>query len=206
MREIVRQCLGAVEFAGDGGQAREGKSTPAPPHMHAKRVRNASERPGIPCSAVLADLHLSPSPLTWRPCSRCEKGFKIEYAKSGRAGCKGCGQKIEQGGLRLGKMIPSPHFDGYVSCVCARARAKKCLFRCQDLGAEADSETAACCPQGVRRSACADLGVYWFGRFRCGYVPSIWVIACCELPACHCHPAAADTRARLRGLRDANVV
>ena len=124
VREIVRQCLGAVEFAGDGGQAREGKSTPAPPHMHAKRVRNASERPGIPCSAVLADLHLSPSPLTWRPCSRCEKGFKIEYAKSGRAGCKGCGQKIEQGGLRLGKMIPSPHFDGYVSCVCARAREK----------------------------------------------------------------------------------
>ena len=52
--------------------------------------------------------------------SRCamagkpEKGFKIEYAKSGRAGCKGCGEKIAEQCLRLGKMIPSPHFDGFV--------------------------------------------------------------------------------------------
>ena len=45
-----------------------------------------------------------------------EKGFKIEYSKSNRAGCKGCGQKIEKDSLRLGRMMPSPHFDGFVSC------------------------------------------------------------------------------------------
>ena len=42
-----------------------------------------------------------------------EKGFKVEYAKSGRAGCKACKEKIAQDSLRLGKMVPSPHFDGY---------------------------------------------------------------------------------------------
>ena len=58
-----------------------------------------------------------------------EKGFKIEYAKSGRAGCKGCGEKILQDGLRLGKMVPSPHFDGFVPLwhhVPCYFRKKKC--------------------------------------------------------------------------------
>ena len=41
------------------------------------------------------------------------KGFRIEYAKSNRAGCKGCQQKIEKNELRLGKLVRSPHFDGY---------------------------------------------------------------------------------------------
>jgi poly [ADP-ribose] polymerase len=42
-----------------------------------------------------------------------EKGFVVEYAKSSRSGCKGCKQKIDKDVLRLGKMIPSPHFDGW---------------------------------------------------------------------------------------------
>jgi hypothetical protein len=42
-----------------------------------------------------------------------EKDFKVEYAKSGRASCKGCKGNIEKDSLRLGKMVPSPHFDGY---------------------------------------------------------------------------------------------
>ena len=42
-----------------------------------------------------------------------EKGFKVEYAKSNRASCKGCGDKIQLQCLRLGKMVKSPHFDGF---------------------------------------------------------------------------------------------
>ena len=54
-----------------------------------------------------------------------------------------------------------------------------------------------------RRSACADLGVYLFGRFRCGYVPSIWVMGAANCPPAT-HPSAVDTRARLRVLLDEN--
>jgi len=38
--------------------------------------------------------------------------FKTEYAKSGRASCKGCRSTISKDSLRLAKMIQSPHFDG----------------------------------------------------------------------------------------------
>lgn len=31
--------------------------------------------------------------------------YKAEYAKTGRAGCKGCKIKIDQGALRLGVMV-----------------------------------------------------------------------------------------------------
>ena len=41
--------------------------------------------------------------------------FTIEYAKSGRSTCKKCKEKIAQDSLRIGKMVPSPHFDGEVS-------------------------------------------------------------------------------------------
>lgn len=34
-----------------------------------------------------------------------ELPFKAEYAKSGRAGCKGCKLKIDQGDLRLAVMV-----------------------------------------------------------------------------------------------------
>lgn len=34
-----------------------------------------------------------------------ELPYKVEYAKSGRAGCKGCKQKIEQGIIRLAVMV-----------------------------------------------------------------------------------------------------
>lgn len=34
-----------------------------------------------------------------------ELPFQAEYAKSGRASCKGCKGKIEQGSLRLAAMI-----------------------------------------------------------------------------------------------------
>ncbi|XP_046355890.2 poly [ADP-ribose] polymerase 1-like [Haliotis rufescens] len=40
--------------------------------------------------------------------------FKAEYAKSGRASCKGCKGSISQDSLRLAIMIQSPHFDGKV--------------------------------------------------------------------------------------------
>ena len=38
--------------------------------------------------------------------------FRAEYAKSGRAGCKKCKEKIEKGELRLAVMVQSPMFDG----------------------------------------------------------------------------------------------
>lgn len=38
--------------------------------------------------------------------------FKAEYAKSGRASCKGCKMNIAQDSLRIAKMVQSPHFDG----------------------------------------------------------------------------------------------
>lgn len=34
-----------------------------------------------------------------------ELPYKAEYAKSGRAGCKGCKQNIAQGTLRLAVMV-----------------------------------------------------------------------------------------------------
>ncbi|XP_046383121.1 poly [ADP-ribose] polymerase [Ischnura elegans] len=40
--------------------------------------------------------------------------YRAEYAKSGRASCKGCKGSIEKEGLRLAVMVQSPHFDGKV--------------------------------------------------------------------------------------------
>ncbi|XP_065057508.1 poly [ADP-ribose] polymerase 1-like [Rhopilema esculentum] len=41
-----------------------------------------------------------------------ELPFKTEYAKSGRASCKGCKLTISKDSLRLAKMVQSQHFDG----------------------------------------------------------------------------------------------
>ncbi|XP_026729426.1 poly [ADP-ribose] polymerase [Trichoplusia ni] len=38
--------------------------------------------------------------------------YQAEYAKSGRAACKGCKQKIDQGALRIAIMVQSAFFDG----------------------------------------------------------------------------------------------
>eukprot|EP00285_Hemiselmis_virescens_P012158 CAMPEP_0173401730 /NCGR_PEP_ID=MMETSP1356-20130122/51793_1 /TAXON_ID=77927 ORGANISM="Hemiselmis virescens, Strain PCC157" /NCGR_SAMPLE_ID=MMETSP1356 /ASSEMBLY_ACC=CAM_ASM_000847 /LENGTH=108 /DNA_ID=CAMNT_0014361939 /DNA_START=26 /DNA_END=348 /DNA_ORIENTATION=+ len=46
--------------------------------------------------------------------SKPEKGFIVEYAKTGRASCKRCKNKIDKDVLRLGKYVQSPHFDGWV--------------------------------------------------------------------------------------------
>ena len=40
--------------------------------------------------------------------------FRAEYAKSGRAACKMCKEKIDRGQLRLAVMVQSPMFDGKV--------------------------------------------------------------------------------------------
>jgi hypothetical protein len=56
-----------------------------------------------------------------------DKGFKVEYAKSGRAACKVCKLKINQEELRLGKMVPSPHFDGYIPLWVFGRTALHCL-------------------------------------------------------------------------------
>ncbi len=36
----------------------------------------------------------------------------IEHAPSGRAKCRGCGEKIASGGLRFGEQLPNPFADG----------------------------------------------------------------------------------------------
>ncbi|XP_028036394.1 poly [ADP-ribose] polymerase [Bombyx mandarina] len=38
--------------------------------------------------------------------------YQVEYAKTGRAACKGCKQKIDQGSLRIAVMVQSAFFDG----------------------------------------------------------------------------------------------
>ncbi|CAG0896318.1 unnamed protein product [Darwinula stevensoni] len=42
---------------------------------------------------------------------RDKKGFVVEYAKRGQAGCKKCKGKLEKGSLRLGKVVPNPFSD-----------------------------------------------------------------------------------------------
>ncbi|KAM4693883.1 poly [ADP-ribose] polymerase 1 [Discoglossus pictus] len=57
-----------------------------------------------------------------------EKLYRAEYAKSGRASCKKCGDNIAKESLRLAIMVQSPMFDGKVphwhhySCFWKRAR------------------------------------------------------------------------------------
>ncbi|XP_015781731.1 poly [ADP-ribose] polymerase 1 [Tetranychus urticae] len=43
---------------------------------------------------------------------RVDQPFKCEYAKSNRAACKGCKEKIGKDELRLAKMVKVPAFDG----------------------------------------------------------------------------------------------
>ncbi|KAI5636400.1 poly(ADP-ribose) polymerase catalytic domain-containing protein [Phthorimaea operculella] len=56
--------------------------------------------------------------------------FQAEYAKSGRASCKGCKQKIDQGTLRIAIMVQSAFFDGkqpnwhHEECFFKKARAQ----------------------------------------------------------------------------------
>ena len=56
--------------------------------------------------------------------------FRAEYAKSNRAGCKKCKEKIDKGVLRLAVMVQSPMFDGktpnwhHVKCFFTRNRPK----------------------------------------------------------------------------------
>ena len=38
--------------------------------------------------------------------------FQVEYAKSGRAGCKHCKASIGKDSLRMAKLVKSSHFDG----------------------------------------------------------------------------------------------
>ena len=38
--------------------------------------------------------------------------YRVEYAKSGRAACEGCKQKIDKGEFRLAIMVQSPFHDG----------------------------------------------------------------------------------------------
>ncbi|KAJ1495699.1 hypothetical protein T484DRAFT_1761705, partial [Baffinella frigidus] len=58
------------------------------------------------------------------------KPFTVEYAKSGRAGCKSCKNKIDKDELRIGKMAQSPHFDGFVplwhhaKCILSKPKIK----------------------------------------------------------------------------------
>lgn len=66
--------------------------------------------------------------------------FKAEYAKSGRASCKGCKGAISQDSLRLAVMVQSPMFDGKIpnwfhyACFWKRA---KCLSHTQIGGFDA---------------------------------------------------------------------
>ena len=43
-----------------------------------------------------------------------DEAHKVEYSKSGRAGCKGCKKPISKGSMRMSVFVKSPFFDGVV--------------------------------------------------------------------------------------------
>ncbi|GLT42329.1 hypothetical protein SLA2020_163320 [Shorea laevis] len=59
------------------------------------------------------------------------KPWKAEYAKSGRSSCKTCKSTIDKEVFRLGKMVQSTHFDGFMpmwnhaSCILKKAKQIK---------------------------------------------------------------------------------
>ncbi|XP_048485241.1 poly [ADP-ribose] polymerase [Plutella xylostella] len=53
--------------------------------------------------------------------------YQAEYAKSGRANCKGCKEKIEQGTLRIAVMVQSAFYDGKQ----ANWHHEECFFKKQ---------------------------------------------------------------------------
>ncbi|KAL5288318.1 PARP1 family protein [Megaselia abdita] len=62
--------------------------------------------------------------------------FKAEYSKTGRAGCKGCKQKIDQGTLRIAAMVQSAFHDGKQP----NWYHESCLFKKLRPGGEGDIE------------------------------------------------------------------
>lgn len=44
-----------------------------------------------------------------------EYPFTTEYSRSARAGCKICKDTIQKDVLRMGRLLQSPHFDGYIT-------------------------------------------------------------------------------------------
>ncbi|KAL2934707.1 Poly [ADP-ribose] polymerase 1 [Bienertia sinuspersici] len=62
-----------------------------------------------------------------------EKPWKAEYAKSARASCRTCKNNIGKEILRLGKMVQSPHFDGFMpmwhhaTCIMKKANQIKSI-------------------------------------------------------------------------------
>ncbi|KAJ0053580.1 hypothetical protein Pint_01762 [Pistacia integerrima] len=61
------------------------------------------------------------------------KPWKVEYAKSARSSCRTCKSNIEKEAFRLGKMVQSSHFDGFMpmwnhaNCVLKKANQIKSL-------------------------------------------------------------------------------
>ncbi|KAI4364087.1 hypothetical protein MLD38_020224 [Melastoma candidum] len=61
------------------------------------------------------------------------KPWKAEYAKSGRSSCKTCKSPIDKEALRLGKMVQSSQFDGFIpmwnhaSCILKKAKQVKSI-------------------------------------------------------------------------------
>lgn len=96
-----------------------------------------------------------------------EKPFCADRAKSGRAGCKKCKQKIESGSLRIGKVSPNPFGSGkmkmwyHVNCmfeVFSKQRATTAKIESPDdvdgwdnLGEEDQEEILSHLPDSARR-------------------------------------------------------
>lgn len=61
------------------------------------------------------------------------KPWKAEYAKSSRSSCKTCKSNIDKETFRLGRMVPSTHFDGFMpmwnhaACILKKANQIKLL-------------------------------------------------------------------------------
>lgn len=63
-----------------------------------------------------------------------ELPFKTEYAKSGRASCKGCKETIPQGSVRIAAMVQSAFHDGKQ----ANWFHESCFFKKQRPGSVGD--------------------------------------------------------------------
>ncbi|TPX56602.1 hypothetical protein PhCBS80983_g04451 [Powellomyces hirtus] len=57
--------------------------------------------------------------------------YEVEYAKSGRANCKGCRSPIAQGSVRIATLVRSPFFDGlqpnwhHLRCILKKAEGRR---------------------------------------------------------------------------------
>lgn len=87
----------------------------------------------------------------------------IEFAASGRAGCRGCGRKIAKGELRFGERLPNAFGEGEATLwfhpICAAYKRPEPFLEALAAGAETGTEALAALMDRDALRAAAELGV-----------------------------------------------